>query len=185
MRKFQRNYKIIFEIGERRNYTQYIPQEILEITYPFTLRLNIDSGTEFSQVSRGSFQLVNLSPTDQAKLWKDNFNETKYITMYLYAGYQDTMPLIIKADVLQCYSYRDGGSTDFITDLQVSDGGYLFQYGVANSTFAKGTKFENLLAGLLEDNPLYKLGYISPDIPPLRQNKTFIGQTMEDRKSVV
>ncbi len=179
MLKFQRNYKIVFEIGERPNLNTYIPQEYVEVAYPFTLRLNVDSGIDFSQVSRGNFQLLNLSPTTQAKLWKDYYNQTKYITMYLYAGYQDVMPLILKADISQCYSYRDGGNVDFITDFQASDGGYLFQYGVSNSTFAKGTEFENLLAGLLEDNPLYKVGYISPEIQPLRTDKTFIGQTMD------
>lgn len=179
MKKWMRNYKIIFEIGYRTNLIEYIPQEKLEISYPFTLKLNIQSGINNGDVSKGTFQLINLSPQDQARLWKDEFNQTKYITMWLYAGYGDNMPLIFKGDIMKCYSYRGEGSTDFITEIQSSDSTYLYQYGVANYTFAKGTKTENLLQTLLNEVPLYKLGYITSEIPPLKKDRTFIGQTLD------
>lgn len=179
MLKFERRYKIVFEIGYRRNLNEYIPQENIVVEYPFTLRLNVSCGVNAGNVSQANFQILNLSPQIQAKLWKDNFNQNKYITMWLYAGYQDVMPLIYKGDILQCYSYRDSGSTDYITELQSNDSGYLYQYGVSNYTFSGETKFENLLKTLLQDVPLYKLGYITPSIPPIKRDKTFIGQTMD------
>lgn len=179
MLKFHRNYRIEFEIGERRDLKDYVPHEIIEVAYPFTLQLSISSGVDFANVTNGNFQLYNLSPQIQAKLWKDNFDQTKYITMRLYAGYQDNLPLIFMGDILQCYSYRDEGSNDFVTDIQSGDGSYFYQYGFANITFTANTATENLLKTLLEDVPLYKLGYISPSIPPLKTNQTFIGQTMD------
>lgn len=181
MQKFQRNYKIIFEIGERSTgqLKDYIPYETIEVSYPHTLHLNVTCGINFSNIARGTFQLYNLSKQVQAKLWKDNFNQKKYITMWLYAGYGDTMPLIFKGDILECYSYRESGAVDYITEIKSDDGSYLIQYGIANSTVQKGTTFENLLQSLLMDIEQYKVGYVTPDIPPLQTNKTFIGQTLD------
>lgn len=179
MLKFQRNYKIKFEIGRRDNLRNYIPEEEVTVSYPTTLHMNVTHGINMSNISRGKFQLYNLSEQIQAKLWKDLYNLTKYITMEVYAGYGDNMSLIFRGDVNTCYSYRESGGVDFITDIQSDDGTYLFQYGICNHTFTKGTKFENLLRTLLEEVPLYKLGYITANIPPIKRDKTFIGQTMD------
>lgn len=179
MLKFQRNYKIVFEIGRREDLRNYIPEEEITVSYPTTLHFNVTHSLNMSNVSRGSFQLYNLSEQTQAKLWKDLYNQTKYITMEVYAGYGNTMPLIFRGDINSCYSYRESGGVDFITNIQSDDGTYLFQYGICNHTFTKGTQFENILKTLLEEVPLYKLGYVTPDIPPLTRDKTFIGQTMD------
>ena len=179
MLKLQRNYKIVFEIGTRKNFNQYIPEEEVTVAYPTTLQFSVTHSINFSNVSRGSFQLYNLSPAIRSKLWKDLYNQTKYITMYLYAGYQDTMPLIFRGDIGQCYSYRESGSVDFITEIQSGDGTYLLQYGIANCTLTEGTEFENLLKVLLENTPQYKPGYLTKEIPPLPRNTTFLGQTMD------
>lgn len=178
MLKFDRNYKINFEIGYRKNLTEYVPQEIVEVAYPFTLQLDINRNA-FSSLNTGVFNLYNLSNTVKAKLWKDKYDNSKYITMRVYAGYGDFMPLIFTGDILQCYSYRDSGSTEYITTIQANDAGYLFQYGFANRTFEKGTTFPNLLNILLEPMPNIKIGYITPDIQDLARAQTFIGQTMD------
>lgn len=178
MLKWQRNYKIIFEIGERKNLTEYIPHEKITVAYPHTFRLNISNGINFSEVSKGSFQILNLSQDVQAKLWKDNFNMTKYVTMWVYAGYGSQMPLIYMGDVLECYSYREEGAVDWITELKTSDGSYLMQYGFANTGFVEGTKFNNMLEALLADTPTM-VGYITAKIPPLKKDRTFIGQTLD------
>lgn len=180
MLKWGRRYRLVFEIGERQNFTTYIPHERIDVTFPFTMRMNISNSTNMSSVSSASIQLYNLNKEVQAKLWKDNFNQTKYVTMWIYAGYKSAqLPLIFVGDVLECYSYREEGGVDWITDIKSSDGSYLFQYGISNYTFTKGTKFGNLLAVLLQDNPSYKVGYITPSIKELQQDRTFIGQTMD------
>lgn len=181
MQKFQRNYRIVFEIGERGSaqLTDYYAQEIIEVAYPFTIEFNISSGINFSNITTGTFKLYNLSPEVRARLWKDNFNQKKYVTMWVYAGYSENMPLIFKGDILECYSYRQSGDTNYITQIKSDDGSYLFQYGIANKTFNKGTEFDNLLNTLLAEIPQYKVGYITPSIKPLKCNQTFIGQTMD------
>lgn len=179
MLKFQRNYKIVFQIGRRENLKDYIPEEEITVTYPTTLYLNITHGINLSNLSRGSFQLYNLSSQTQARLWKDAYNLKKYITMEVYAGYGQNMPLVFRGDIDQCYSYRESGGVDFITEIQSGDGTYLFQYGFSSYTFSEGTKLENIIKTLLSDVPQYKLGYLPEDIPPISRDKTFIGQTLD------
>lgn len=180
MQKFKRNYKIIFEIGRRaQGGFDYIPEEELTIEYPFTLHLDIKTSSLSSDVSTGRFQLYNLAPRDRALLWKDNFDSTKYVTMSLYAGYGDNLVLVFKGDFLSCYSYRDGGSCDFITEIQTMPGMFVYDESYANATFEAGSDFPSILKQLLEDVPLYNVGYITPDIGQLKRAQTFIGQTMD------
>lgn len=119
MLKWGRRYKLVFEIGERRNFTEYVPQEVITVEYPFTLYLNIQNSINLSQVSNAQLRLLNLSKDVQARLWKDSFNAKKYITVWVYAGYQNAqMPLVFMGDVLECYTYREEGGVDFITDIK-------------------------------------------------------------------
>lgn len=178
MLKLNRNYKIKFEIGYRKNFTEYIPQEVIEIAYPFSLDLEVNRNA-FSSLNTGSFKLYNLSNIVRAKLWKDKYDNTKYVTMWLYAGYGEFTPLIFTGDILQCYSSREGGSTEYITEIQANDAGYLYQYGFANRTFEKGTTIPDILSLLLESTPNVQVGYITPDITEIKRAQTFIGQTMD------
>lgn len=98
--------------------------------------------------------------------------------MWLYAGYENIMPLIFMGDVQECTSYRNG--VDFITDIQATDGGYLFQYGFVNKTFSKDTDFKFLIQELLAGVPTCKVGYITSNVKQMRKRgRTFIGQTMK------
>ena len=174
MEKFQRNYKIEFEIGHRTNDFQYIPEKILEIKYPITLKLETNY-SPFSQTNTGKFQLYNLSPETQALLHKDFYDLTKYVRMKLYAGYQDVMPVIFYGDFLQCYSLRQGGNVDYITTIEANDMQYILLHGFNNTTFTENTTPENLIETLLYDVPNIKIGYISKSLKPLQSDQTFLG----------
>lgn len=184
MQKFNRNYHIVFEIGYRKGFIGYVPQHTIMVQYPFTLKFDINRGV-WSDVNTGNFQLYNLGYDVQALLWKDRADQTKYVTMWVYAGYtwrdkdgeiKDVQPLIFFGDVQECTSYRNG--VDFITDIQATDGGYLFQYGFVNKTFSKEADFKMLIQQLLEGVPTCQTGYITPDVKQLRKRgRTFIGQT--------
>lgn len=177
MRKFNRNYKIVFEVGYRKDLLEYVPQQTIEVQYPFTLKFDVNRGV-WSDANTGNFQIYNLGYDVQALLWKDRFDQTKYITMWVYAGYEDIMPLIFMGDVQECTSYRNG--VDFITDIQATDGGYLFQYGFVNKTFSKDTDFKFLIQELLAGVPTCKVGYITSNVKQMRKRgRTFIGQTMK------
>jgi murein DD-endopeptidase MepM/ murein hydrolase activator NlpD len=177
MRKFNRNYKIVFEVGYRKDLLEYVPQQTIKIQYPFTLKFDVNRGV-WSDANTGNFQIYNLGYDVQALLWKDRFDQTKYVTMWLYAGYENIMPLIFMGDVQECTSYRNG--VDFITDIQATDGGYLFQYGFVNKTFSKDTDFKFLIQELLAGVPTCKVGYITSNVKQMRKRgRTFIGQTMK------
>lgn len=179
MRKFQRNYRAEFEIGLRNEQNQLVPQETLTIAYPFTCSLDIESGIYSSQ-QRGVFQFLNLSGTDQARLWLDVYNNgKKYIYMNFYAGYGNNMPLVFSGFVQSCTSQKEGGAVDYTTDMIVWDGGNLFKYGYLNSTFTQGTTLKDILDVATAGLKNVSVGYITPDLPPLPRNKTFIGQTMD------
>lgn len=178
MQKFDRNYKVYFEVGTRKDGELY-PEEFVEVSYPFTMTFETNAGINFSNNGNCKVQLYNLPSRVQKLLWKDNWYNTKYILMQLHAGYQDTMPLIFFGFVTQCYSYRNGGSTEYITEIQADDNSLISLFGFANVTFSAGTKAHNLLDALLDEVNGYQLGYITPDLPPLRRDKTFIGQTLD------
>lgn len=180
MQKFQRNYKVIFEIGHiGDNLTDLIPEEIIEVAYPFTCRFSTSANLNASNCGKCHMQLLNLSETVQKKLYKDNYNAKKYILMEFYAGYQDEMPLIFYGFVSQCYSYRESGAVDYITEIQANSNQLITIYGFNNVTIAKDTKFEDVIKTLTEQFPWYKPRYITPKIKPLASNKTFIGQTLD------
>lgn len=180
MQKIQRNYRIEFEIGTKpyKLSTEYNVEEYLTVEYPFTFNFQINR-ENFLRSNSGHFQLVNLSPTTQAKLWLDINEGKKYIKMKVYAGYQETMPLIFDGLVSQCYSYRRGGDTQVVTDIEANDAQFLYEYGFANYTFNKGTSAKNMLETLLYDVPTIKLGYISSDLSELKSNQTFLGSTVD------
>lgn len=179
MQKLQRNYRMECEIGTRideSGITSYNALGSVTISYPLTLRLDIKE-KPYGGSSTGNFVFYNLAPSTRALLYKDKIDLNKYITIKLYAGYQDNTPLIFYGDVMQCYSYKKGGSTEYITEIQATDMMYLFQYGFANYTFGAGTSPENLLKTLLTDVPNLTLGYISPTLKTSKTPQTFWGDT--------
>lgn len=175
MQKFQRNYYaefIIEQNGEQK--------EVITVKYPITLNLNINIDI-LGNASTAHLQFINLEQAIQAKLYIDRFTtrEQKEIILNLYAGYQDTMPLVVKGFVRLCNSYRVSGSVDWITEMEVFVGSEIDIYGYINTTFTEGTKIADVLDFMLKDSPDVKLGCISPDLKPLKRNTTFIGQTLD------
>lgn len=179
MLKWQRNYKAKFEIGHRDKNNAFIPEETLEISYPFTCQMDINLGT--SQMSNTAvFQFYNLSRNDQTRLWLDIFNAgKKYIYMQFYAGYDKNMPLIFAGILHECTSEKPSGSTEWITQMEVLDGGMLLQYGFMNVTYSKGTQLSDIINIATKGLKNAELGYITPEILTLQNDRTFIGQTMD------
>jgi len=179
MLKLQRNYYAEFRIREQDKEGNWSDYTYLTIKYPITLNLDIHLGS-YKSANSGMFQFINLNKQTAAALWLDVYNiGKKEIMISLYAGYNNSMPLIFYGRVQNCTSYRAEGSTDWMTEIQAFEGGKLFQYGFINATFTKYTKFEDVLEFMLEDDADTKIGCIAPDIPPLPRNRTFIGQTMD------
>lgn len=178
MKKWMRNYYAEFIIGHWDKNNVRTDEEKIEIKYPVSCNFMIDLGT-YASANRAIFQFYNLPARIQAVLWKDIYEATKYIKMSFHAGYGDTMPLIFQGVVSLCTSSRPSGSVDWITEMQVFNQGSFKKYGYVNATFNKGTKFTDVINAMLQNNPDMKIGYVTPDIPDLPRNRTFIGQTLD------
>ena len=183
MQKWQRNYEAIFEIGHLEGGTSirdnFVIDKKVTISYPITLFLNISLGA-IGSAGEGRFQFYNLSPDLRKDLWVDNFNiATKYIFMTLRAGYGPEMPVIFLGKIQNCVSYKDGGSTEWKTEIQAFEGGLTYSYQYINSTYIEGTSWTDILADILSTDQHTKLGYISKDITTIDSDKTLIGQPMD------
>ena len=179
MLKWQRNYKAKFEIGHRDKNNAFIPEETLEISYPFTCQMDINLGTN-KMSNTAIFQFLNLSRNDQVRLWLDIFNAgKKYIYMEFYAGYDKNLPLVFAGIVHECTSEKPSGSTEWITQMEVFDGAMLYQYGFMNVTYSKGTNLTDIIDLATKGLKNAELGYITPEILTLKSDRTFIGQTMD------
>lgn len=180
MLKFQRNYIAEFEIGERTDEGELIPRQELTITMPFSLQLRVDTGINNVASNTGHFQFINLSEDNKALLWLDIHNfAKKYVFLKLYAGYGQNMPLIFAGFVYQCMSYKDGGSTDFVTEIVCNNNGLMADREYFNVTFSMGTKFEDIIKYVTQDNKYVRAGYLTPDIAPIKRDKTYIGQPLD------
>ena len=180
MLKRQRNYRAEFEIGERTIEGDLIPREEIVIKPPFTMQFNTNSGINNTASNTGFFQFYNLSESVKSALWLDNWNfSNKYIFLKLYAGYGQNMPLIFAGFVNQCMSYKEGGSTEFITEIVTNNNGMMQDKEYMNVTFTAGTKLSDIIKYTTSNNPYIRAGYITPDIAPLKRDKTFIGQPLD------
>lgn len=180
MLKLQRNYRAVFEIGERTQEGDLIPREELIIEPPFTLQMHTNSGINNTASNTGQFQFINLSETAKSLLWLDIWNfDRKYIFLKLYAGYGKTMPLIFAGFANQGMSYKEGGSTEFITELVTNNNGMMQDKEYMNVTFSKGTKLSDIIKYATNNNEYIRVGYITPDIAPISRDRTFIGQPLD------
>lgn len=178
MQKWQRNYYIHFEVGKRLQ-NNFTPEMEFDIEYPITIEFDVQTSA-FSQNNGATIRLYNLNAEFQAYLWKDNNETDKYVTMWLYAGYGDNMPLIFSGDAHYCYSYRESGGVDYITEIHADNALYIFNYGYMNNTFSKDTTIIDILKTAISNaGGVYDLGYVSPKIPATKRPKTMIGSTMD------
>lgn len=179
MIKWMRNYRAEFTIGHLNENRKFVADETVTIQYPTTCILDIDLGG-YQSACKGVFQFYNLPRTIQAKLWLDLYEiGKKYIILKFYAGYGNVMPFIFQGTLMECTSQKPSGSVDWITQMWGYEGGFMYEHSYFNNTFAKGTKPEDIIATILKECPDVKLGYISPSIPALPRNRTFIGQPMD------
>lgn len=185
MEKFNRNYRAVFWIGKQTKgaiNSNITYDDKIEITLPYSVDFDVKAGVA-GQPNVGLFQFYNLSETDRAKLWFDLFNRSeKTIKMEFYAGYGKNLEdliLIFSGRVQECTSYRDSGSVDNITSIEVMGGAGLFTTGYANATFNKGTPYANAIEAMLNSIPETKIGYLTEDLPVMQRNQTFLGQTID------
>lgn len=180
MKKWIRNYRAEFLIGKMNENREFVQEDAVTIEYPVSCSLEIDLGALASNGCRGAFQFYNLPPDIRTRLWLDLWEiGKKTIIVKFCAGYQNVMPLVFQGSLMECTSQKPGEAVDWITSMWGYVSTILEGYTFLNQTASKGTKIEDILDGILKKVPDIKLGYVSPSIPPLYRNRTFIGQTLD------
>ncbi|MBQ5900606.1 MAG: peptidoglycan DD-metalloendopeptidase family protein [Clostridia bacterium] len=181
MQKLQRNYYCEFFIYDKGIKNGKLT-EVVTVAYPTELNLNLSLGS-YNTPSSAHLQFVNLSKQIQGKLWRDVFvnNAVKDITFNLYAGYGNSLSLVYMGYIDECISYRQSGSTEWLTEIKATATGTNVYYnGLVNATFVKGTETSDILQYMLNQNGTVKLGCLSFSLDkPIAKNHTYIGQPMD------
>lgn len=121
--------------------------ETIIIENPFTLIFNIQRKA-LSSVNTANFQIYNLNQTTRNSLYKDYTNLLCIRRMILRAGYksQGVLPVIFDGNIKWCTSYRQQGSTNFVTEIEAYD----WAFPVVNAHTTKN------FSGLTQKNQVVK-----------------------------
>ena len=195
MIKFGRNYLIKFKIGRKSKSASGSGINItwldeITIGYPLTVQFNV-TRSNFQEFDTCTLRLTNLKESTRSKLYKDIYEDSKYIEIQLFAGYGDdvsALPMIYYGEVYECYSWKQGAGTDFFTDIRCLDGVVGGTYSQSNVVFEAGTQPIDIVRKLCNDigYPLraYSQGILS-EIPPLKKKCCFMGNSLKLLKTFV
>lgn len=141
---------MIKQFNARYRVTVYSSTETTVVEYPITCKFSVTRGV-FAQSNNANIQLYNLAPSTRNQIFQDQLtlDPSKWKYVHLEAGWNGTMSMIFKGRIMQAYSYKSGGQTDVITEIQavaldVFD-------SITSHTFAIGTTFKDALKTMASD----------------------------------
>ena len=114
MIKLNRNYILELQGGDGNLWT--LDSKIS----PMTLKFSVT--TEFlAETNNGTIIIYNLAEKTRRNIYHDiaDYDHPKKIR--LQAGYGDNLSVILFGNISQAFSYRDEGSSDFITEIHTFD----------------------------------------------------------------
>lgn len=155
MEKFSRTYKINFFFGTYENgvLTMDSDDTSISVEYPLTLEMSINRNIS-NVMNTASLIIYGLDETKRRLLAKDRNNPRKYIRMDIYGGYQNNQWIIYRGSILECYSTRDGGETEFKTFIDSADTALELFLGSTSASFENGvdaiTQINNIGSSLLD-----------------------------------
>lgn len=170
---------MIRQFDARYRVTVYSNTETTIVEYPITCKFTVTRGT-FSQSNSATIQLYNLAPSTRNQIFQDQLNldpnKMKYV--HLEAGWGNTVSLIFRGRIMQAYSFKSGGQTDVITEIQAVALD-IFDYPTSH-TFAAGTSFRDALKTIASDMPNVAVGNIGAFEGIFQSPTTFDGLAMEE-----
>lgn len=153
MEKFSRTYKINFFFGTYENGVITMNDTFTSVEYPLTLEMSINRNIS-NVMNIASLVIYGLDETKRKLLAKDRNNQRKYIRMDIYGGYNGNQWLIYRGAILECYSVRDGGETEFKTYIDSADTAMELFLGSDSKSFENGvdaiTQINNIGASMLD-----------------------------------
>ena len=159
-----------------------IVQDNAQLTCNFTVTRGI-----LSDSNKCTIRIYNLAPETRSQIFMDAFqgwDQSKWKFVKLEAGYDgDLSPLFI-GRVLQAYSYRAGGQTDIITEIQAQA---LDMFDCQTSyTFEAGTTYKDAVKTIVATSmPNVKIGNIGDLKGEFKTPTTFDGSVIENINKIV
>lgn len=148
------------------------------VEYPITCQFTVTRGV-FAQSQKATIQLYNIGEDKRNEIFQDQFtlDPKKYKYVFLEAGYNGVMPLIFSGRIMQAYSFRSGGQTDVITQIEAvaTD---IFDYQ-SSFTFTSGTTFKDALKTMVSDMPNVLVGNTGTLEGQFQTPTTFDGPTID------
>lgn len=141
-------------------------------------QFNITRST-MSDSNRATIQIKNLAPSTRERIFQDCFtlDPMKWKYVHLEAGYGGKLSMIFKGRILQAYSYKSGGQTDVITEIQAQN---LDIFDTQSShTFEAGTTYKEAAQRLVSDFPNVTLANCGELEGTFKTRTTFDGNTLE------
>ena len=170
---------MIKQFDARYRVTVFSNKETTIVEYPITCKFTVTRGT-FAQSNSATIQLYNLAPSTRNQIFQDQLNldpnKMKYV--HLEAGWGNTVSLIFRGRIMQAYSFKSGGQTDVITEIQAVALD-IFDYPTSH-TFAAGTSFRDALKTIASDMPNIAVGNIGAFEGIFQSPTTFEGLAMEE-----
>ena len=181
MEKFSRNYQIIFTFGEFINNEVKLDGTSMTVDYPITVDFAIGRSISYF-TNTANVVIYGLDENRRKRLAKDAYNKRKYIRMEIKAGYGNNLCLIYRGAVTECYSFRQGGETEFRTIISSADAAIEMLADIRSESFSESTdvatKINSLGSKLIE----LKLGIVSPFIvfpDETDRGETFKGNALD------
>lgn len=169
MDNFQLGWRMTFEFEDGRS-------EKITLKYPLTVEFDIHrSGKVDNQNAR--FKLYNLNRSTRQLLFKDILSNNvrgEQVRVLFEAGYNGKYSLAYHGTLLECNSYRDGGSTEVITEMSCFDINPLKYIG---KTYSVGTPVKDIIADVANMLQL-ELGSIGEFEKTVKENYTISGKAL-------
>lgn len=165
MEKFFRSYTIKFYFGEYKDgqVTREPDSTMVSVEYPLTVEISINRSIS-NVMNVAILTIYGLDETKRKRLAKDKNDFSKYIRMDIFGGYQGNQWLIYRGAIQECYSYRNGGDTEFRTYIESADAAMDLLLSSTSVSFEEGTdaitQLNNISSQLLD----LHIGAISSEI---------------------
>lgn len=161
--------------------TIYSNTETIIIAMPLTCSVSVTRGL-VSDSNSATIKLYNLAPNTRKKIFQDQYtlDSSKWHYVHVEAGYGDLngMSMIFKGRVLQAYSYRDGGSTETVTEIQ-AQALDIFDCQVSTTIKAGTTKVEAVQQLVSTGMPNCTLTNVGKLDGKILSDTTFDGNTID------
>lgn len=186
--KFQAIYRVTVYnqdstviIGAHEEKDQSGSTRLIQDEAQLTCHFNLTRGV-LSDSNKCTIQIYNLAPKTREQIFMDAFqgwDQSKWKFVKLEAGYDGDLSPIFMGRILQAYSYRSGGQTDIITEIQAQA---LDMFDCQTSfTFDAGTSKKDALQTIVTTSmPNVKIGNVGNLEGSFQTPTTFDGNAMEN-----